>query len=151
MKYFLAVFILGAFIISQTESAFAGPKIDITIKLIKKCEEKFGWCGITIGIGAGAIAVPGSHHVNIVAANNSVTIEFLDKPENAEDIFGVAENFTFSNELANMMGYKSVSLLQGDYKVDWKKGRFGSVTIKARTTSAISRGASTINNAIQNK
>ncbi|HXG94663.1 MAG TPA: hypothetical protein VNN73_20140 [Blastocatellia bacterium] len=125
----------------QTEAAFS-----ITIYFGKppSCSG-FGLCKITIGFDRQSTSKDGETERAARKGDASATVE-QDKtaretnhlylkiemktalPEKAS-VLPVAENVTLDAATSKALGFKSITILKGEYKIDYSKNRLGSVAL----------------------
>lgn len=97
-----------------TQSVSAGPVITIGIDVGRKkygCE-RFGICGITIGLELSAKSVPGTAQIE----GNSLLLKFNRPLRTRETAIPIDEAIVLSPALSKALGVRAATVLAGEYK-----------------------------------
>lgn len=138
-----ALFLAGAVLLTLAAWPMANPvghgnaaafiSIKLTFKLGKRtntgtCGPGRGICDISLSVARagsveGTVTPVGSDRMNVVfdAAPADRTME-------------IAEDIVMDEVVARKLGFKSLTVLKGNYAFDSGKGRFGGTTLNIRTT-----------------
>ncbi|MBS1914493.1 MAG: T9SS type A sorting domain-containing protein [Bacteroidetes bacterium] len=86
----------------------------------------FGICSITIGnLDPTAAFVPAEGTLN----GNQLTLAFHERPQNAGEILPVDQPITLDAQTAAALGSSNVTVLPGQYTMDYRTNPFGTVTL----------------------
>ncbi|HVZ37852.1 MAG TPA: hypothetical protein VHI13_01115, partial [Candidatus Kapabacteria bacterium] len=86
----------------------------------------FGICSITIGnLDPTAAFVPAEGTLS----GNQLTLAFHERPQNAGEILPVDQPITLDAQTASALGSSNVTVLPGQYTVDYRTNPFGTVTL----------------------
>lgn len=133
-----ALLIAGQLALPLTSSAARG--ITVTIYFGKPpdctghgfCKITIGWNTIAPSPGTGAErasrplrAIEGS----AVMKENKLYVDFKSAMPEREAVLPVAENVALDSATARAFASKKVTVLKGDYKIDYSKNKFGSVVL----------------------
>ena len=92
------------------------------------CGPGRGICSITLGAARagsveGTVTPVGSDRLNVVFEANP-----------PDRIMEIAEDIVLAESVARKLGFKSLTILKGNYAFESAKGRFGGVTLNIKTT-----------------
>jgi hypothetical protein len=98
----------------------------------------FGICRIIIGRAQADTAPsennterarPRSGRASAAIRDNKLFINLEDRLPERASVMPVSENVTLDSATSKALGYKSVTVLRGEYGIDYSKNRFGSVAV----------------------
>lgn len=115
-----------------TQSVSAGPVITVGIDVGRKkygCE-RFGICGITVGVGAAAISgktVSGTAQIE----GDKLLLKTLRPLRNRETVIPIDEDIVLSPRLCKALGVRNASVLAGEYQLTHeRRGTSASLNLK---------------------
>jgi hypothetical protein len=98
-----------------------------------KCGPGFGVCDITLSVGFSARS-----NTAIVSATpldeRRLECLFEANPPSRDRLLEIAEDKILDETTARKLGFKSVTILRGNYAFDSSKGKFGGVVLNMKTT-----------------
>ena len=138
---FLAVAVLMTLAVWPTANpvshgnASAFISVKLTFKFGKRtntgtCGPGRGICDITLSVARsgsveGTVTPVGSDRLNVV---------FESQLAERDRVMEIAENILVDEAIARKLGFKSMTVLKGNYSFDSSKGKFGGTTLNIKTT-----------------
>jgi len=103
--------------------------ITITIVIGRKKYDctGFGWCKGSIDISMGERST-----LTLDEKCEKMDIEFIERPRKYGDVFFVDEESELPKEAAVALGYDSVTILRGEYKMDYIRSKWGKTTVMVK-------------------
>jgi len=113
-----------------------GPTIVITIAVgRKKCDCcGFGICKISIDISLGERT-----KLALIEKCEKAEIEFLERPRKLGDVLYVDSDVELPKEAAYALGYDSISILRGEYKMDYVRSVWGKTTVMVKMGNRVEK------------
>ena len=113
-----------------------GPTIVITISVgRKKCDCcGFGICKVSIDISLGERV-----KFSLIEKCEKAQIEFLERPRKFGDVLFVDSDIELPKEAAYALGYDSISILRGEYKMDYVNSIWGKTTVMVKMGNKVEK------------
>lgn len=137
--FYSTLFILGLLFISENLHAQSGQRIRVIFGTRvhptsdgKGCEGEKGMCFIIIWRDQSRSISEGTAEIQEMDGN--LLLNIVQDPDPAldfENTFYVYEDKAIPADVAQEMGYSSITIKRGEYRLDKNKNRLGSVLLKA--------------------
>ena len=113
-------------------------KVTITISIVigrKKCDCcGIGWCHGSVDISIGERA-----NLTLDEKCEKIEIEFIERARKYGEVFYVDSESELPKEAAIALGYESVSILRGEYKMDFIRSVWGKTTVMVKLGKKIDK------------
>lgn len=120
----------------QTPSSQAGPIIWFEIGRPSKNCTGLGICRGGVGapttINTGARSNGRTLNTTTSVAGQKLTIEFSSQLPEKGDTLTVEKDLALDAATSKQLGFRDATILQGEYRIDLDKGRFGAVTVNIK-------------------
>ncbi|HLG15490.1 MAG TPA: hypothetical protein VJH03_13460 [Blastocatellia bacterium] len=98
-----------------------------------KCEG-FGLCKVTIGVARMKAPDPKAVPAKAEVRGDKMAVTFDGAVPPGGDVLPVSEDMILDAAVARGLGFKTVTILKGDYRIERAGSRFGSVVLNVKTT-----------------
>jgi len=92
----------------------------------------FGICKITIDISIGERV-----KATFDAESSKLDIEFIERSRKYDNVMFVDDDIEIPKEAANILGFDSMFITRGEYKMDFYRSAWGRATVFVKTGKAI--------------
>jgi hypothetical protein len=147
IKSFFTFFILSVFVLSFTAESFAKPKFHIVITTKYKgqnCDEPHGWCAkfsvwgdkIMQPLGNGTTFPKDGRSAELQVSDDGryLYCNFTDNNNPYEgETLDAQGDLTVPDRIAEQLGYQSIVILKGNYRVNFRKNPNGSIKFEILT------------------
>lgn len=130
--------------LSQPPASQAGPIIWFEVGRPSKNCTGLGICRGGVGapttINAGARSNGRAINTTTSVAGQKLTIEFSSQLPEKGDILTIEKDLALDAATSKQLGLSNAVILQGEYRIDPNKGRFGAVTVDIKSKTYKAKG-----------